>query len=87
MSRSRVFLGKFRIAEVEGTDNYEVSMMPMSDEEIDQLAGIVRCKDCKQFHPDQTDHEYRDPWYCERWKTDRVDPDGFCAWGERMEDA
>lgn len=44
---------------------------------------IVRCKDCKRFAVDQSDHEYRSGWWCHRWNTDMVKPDGFCAWGER----
>ena len=44
---------------------------------------IVRCRDCKHFTFDKSDHEYRSGWWCTRWETDRVEPDGFCAWGER----
>lgn len=44
---------------------------------------IVRCRDCKRFAIDQSDHEYRSGWWCHRWDTDMVKPDGFCAWGER----
>lgn len=44
---------------------------------------VVRCEDCKRFAVDQSDHEYRSGWWCHRWNTDMVKPDGFCAWGER----
>lgn len=44
---------------------------------------IVRCRDCKRFAVDQSDHEYRSGCWCHRWNTDMVKPDGFCAWGER----
>ncbi len=47
---------------------------------------IVRCRDCEHFAVDQSDHEYRSGWWCKRWNTDMVKPDGFCAWGERRED-
>jgi len=46
---------------------------------------IVRCRDCERFAVDQSDHEYRSGWWCKRWNTDMVKPDGFCAWGERKE--
>lgn len=51
--------------------------MGVTDEEI------IRCRDCKQFHVDQSDHDYREPWYCDLWCTDIVKPDGFCSWAER----
>ena len=45
--------------------------------------SIVRCRDCKRFAVDQSEHEYRSGWWCHRWNTDMVKPDGYCAWGER----
>ena len=47
---------------------------------------IVRCRDCKRFSLDNSDHDYRSGWWCHRWHTDMVKPDGFCAWGKRKED-
>lgn len=44
---------------------------------------IVRCQDCKRFSLDNSDHDYRSGWWCHRWNTDMVKPDGFCAWGKR----
>ena len=44
---------------------------------------VVRCRDCKRFSLDNSDHDYRSGWWCHRWNTDMVKPDGFCAWGER----
>ena len=44
---------------------------------------IVRCRDCKRFSLDNSDHDYRSGWWCHRWNTDMVRPNGFCAWGER----
>ena len=47
--------------------------------------SIVRCRDCKRFSLDNSDHDYRSGWWCHRWNTDMVKPDGFCAWGERRD--
>jgi len=46
---------------------------------------VVRCRDCGWFEPDGSDHEYRSGWWCKRWDTDMVKPDGFCAWASRKE--
>ena len=46
---------------------------------------IVRCRDCERFAVDQSDHDYRTGWWCKRWYTDMVKPDGFCAWACRKE--
>ena len=46
---------------------------------------IVRCRDCRRFGLDNSDHDYRSGWWCHRWNTDMVKPDGFCAWGKRRE--
>lgn len=50
------------------------------------LENVVWCKDCRKFHLDNSDHDYRSGWRCDRWDTDMVEPDGFCAWGERAGD-
>lgn len=46
---------------------------------------IVRCRDCACFSVDDSGHEYRSDWWCKRWYTDMVMPDGFCAWGCRKQ--
>lgn len=46
---------------------------------------IVRCRDCERFAKDDSDHDYRSGWWCKRWNTDMVKPNGFCAWGERRD--
>ena len=46
---------------------------------------VVRCRDCERFAVDHSDHDYRSGWWCHRWNTDMVKPDGFCAWGERRD--
>lgn len=46
------------------------------------FAFVVPCKHCRKFHFDNSDHDYRSGWRCDRWGTDMVEPDGFCAWGE-----
>ena len=48
---------------------------------------VLRCKDCRKFHLDNSDHDYRSGWWCDRWDTDMIEPDGFCAWGERASDS
>ena len=50
-----------------------------------QHEEIVRCRDCKRFSLDNSDHDYRSGWWCHRWDTDMVKPGGFCAWGERRD--
>lgn len=81
-----VFFGKFCIEQVDNTDEYRVSAMPMSDKERDALAGIVRCRDCKRVTIDQGDHDYREPLWCGLFRTD-VSLDGYCAWGKRREES
>lgn len=43
---------------------------------------VIQCKHCRKFSLDNSDHDYRSGWWCDRWDTDMVRPDGFCAWGE-----
>lgn len=50
-----------------------------------RTGDLVRCKDCKHFAVDQSDHEYRSGWWCKRWDTDIARPDTFCAWGRRAD--
>jgi hypothetical protein len=50
---------------------------------LDLGQPIVRCRDCKCFSVDNSDHEYRTGWWCKRWYTDMVEPTGYCAWGVR----
>lgn len=52
-----------------------------------QREKIVRCRDCKHYveDPDPIDPGW--PMMCEDSGRDMVDPDGFCAWGERRGDA
>lgn len=76
-----VFFGKFCIEQVDGTDEYRVSAMPMSDRERDALAGIVRCMECCCYHQTHEDGT----GICARHGHGTA-PDAFCAWGERKED-
>lgn len=56
---------------------------------------IVRCRDCKHFCEDRRDTSigWMDVFVCDskQWSTSslmpshEVEPDGFCAWGERKE--
>lgn len=47
---------------------------------IDTKEEIVRCRDCKQYTDDDMEYYH----YCGNW-CGQVEPDGFCKWGERME--
>ena len=40
---------------------------------------IVRCRDCKHYHPEMYNNIN-----CE-WFMFDVEPNGFCAWGERKD--
>lgn len=86
-----VFFGKFCIEQTDGTDEYRVSAMPMSDKERDALAGIVRCRDCKHFDEHYTDGALFDETVCWSWDNGNdyphyTSPDGFCYRGERKEE-
>ena len=59
---------------------------------------IVRCRDCehaRHYHPldwrTGKPHETVEEWYCE-WHSNaegasEIEPNGYCAWGERRVDA
>jgi len=63
-----------------------------------QREEIVRCRDCKHanhYHPldwrTGRSHETLEEWYC-NWHSNaegasEIEPDGYCAWGERRGDA
>ena len=42
---------------------------------------IVRCRDCRWFGEDTSDHEHRSGWWCDRLGFDTVE-DGFCHLGD-----
>ena len=44
---------------------------------------VVRCRNCRFFKLDQSDHDHRGPWRCEFWNTDLARPEKFCAWAVR----
>lgn len=44
----------------------------------DKLPEIVRCRDCAHYTDDEMEYYH----YCGNW-CEQVEPDGFCAWGER----
>lgn len=48
----------------------------------DKLPEIVRCRDC-EFGVD--DGKYCAEGCVDSWDWRNVEPDGFCAWGERRE--
>lgn len=61
--------------------NVPLVLWPKRIREERRREEIVRCRDCK---------EYRD-WTCHSWQWHNwdapieVEPDGFCAWGERRQ--
>lgn len=40
----------------------------------------VHCRNCKYYTEDEAEYLH----YCNEW-CGQVDPDGFCAWGERRD--
>ena len=69
---------------------------PWTDEERLSDEEIVRCRDCKHYVPEYGYSEERgfgqieylmEPPGCARSKAIQitVDPNGFCAWGERRD--
>ena len=69
---------------------------PWTDEERLSDEEIVRCRDCKHVYEDRRDTAtgWVDVFACdsEQWSTvslmpsHEVDPEGFCAWGERRDE-
>lgn len=63
--------------------------------DVDSMKPIIRCRDCKHFCKDRRDTSigWVDVFVCdsEQWSTSsmmpshKVQPDGYCAWGERKE--
>lgn len=48
---------------------------------LDHNQEIVRCRDCRHYHATYNGcDEFGDIWHDEYAK---VEPDGFCKWGER----
>lgn len=76
---------------------YGVSFDDESKEgSIERREEIVRCRDCQNaghYHPldwrTGKPHETLEVWYC-TWHSNpegasEIEPDGFCAWGERTD--
>lgn len=72
---------------VYGTDGHEGHWLTGEE--------IVRCRDCKHAHHYHPFNPYTckpseiEDWYCE-WHSNaegasEIEPDGFCAWGERRD--
>ena len=58
----------------------------MTCEEVCQfVGGIVMCGDCIYYVEDPEPIDPGWPMMCERTGADMVEPDGYCAWGERKE--
>lgn len=58
----------------------EVAMWVGND--VETMKRIVRCRDC--IHYSGEDDEIYPKW-CMEMNVWEVEPDGFCAWGERRE--
>ena len=39
---------------------------------------VVRCRECRYYTDDEMEYFH----YCGEW-CEQVEPDGYCAWGER----
>lgn len=46
---------------------------------------IVRCRDCDYYDHWEASGTYREKHVCGYWDYLEINPDGFCAWGERKE--
>ena len=58
------------------------------DERDDPMAlreRVVRCCDCMYYKLDSEPIDPGWPMMCELTGADMVEPDGFCAWGERRD--
>ena len=46
---------------------------------------IVRCKNCDYYDHWDAFGRYREKHVCGHWDYLEIEPDGVCAWGERIE--
>ena len=60
-------------------DNLNLVYEPMKREEI------VRCRDCKRFHPERLIYncEFKHPREENVYQWRYTEPDGYCSFGER----
>lgn len=59
-----------------------------STEWINEYEQIVRCEDCKHYCESTVDEDGDgEPSWCTYWEHEWLRDDGFCAWGERRENA
>ena len=47
---------------------------------VKRRGDLVRCRDCEHYTEDEAEYYH----YCGSW-CEQVEPDGFCAWGERRD--
>ena len=50
------------------------------------LVRVVRCRDCVHYVADPEPIDPGWPMMCDESGRDMLEPDGFCAWGERRAD-
>ena len=46
-------------------------------------AEVVRCRDCKYSDAFKTRYQQKTVYACLNFDSAAIEPDGFCAWGER----
>lgn len=46
---------------------------------------VVRCRDCRHYAFDNSDHEWREPHSCQLFICDVMMPDDFCSRGVRRD--
>ena len=53
---------------------------------IDEHQPIVRCRDCNHYDHWDASGPYKEKHVCGYWDYYEINPDGFCAWGERKDE-
>lgn len=53
-------------------------------DDADSMKPVVRCRDCEHYVEDPQPIDPGWPMMCEDSGRDMVEPDGFCAWGEKV---
>lgn len=83
MSERKVFIGKLCIEQKGDSSEYTVSMVPMTEEEMDTLAGIVRCRNCRWADEAPAVEGFHLECRLRPLARHYTDDDGYCHMGER----
>ena len=70
-----------RITELMGSETPCLAVKHLRKERLRE--PIVRCRDCVNYSGEDDDIY---PKWCMAMNADGIEPDGFCAWGERGDD-